>query len=216
MKTCTKCKETKNLTDFNNKKQSKDGYNTQCKICINKRNKEYREKLGDKFRERQMKYYYKNHDKVLELKHRYTLKTKDKKSEYDIEYRANNKEKIAAYKKEWTKNKLKTDIEFKLKRNLRRRVHHALKGSHKSDRTFNLIGCNISEFKKHIESQFQEGMTWENYGKEWHIDHIVPCFTFDLTDKEQQKICFHYSNQRPLWATDNLKRPKTISLSQLT
>jgi hypothetical protein len=52
-------------------------------------------------------------------------------------------------------------------------------------------------------------MSWDNYGiAGWHIDHIKPCCTFDLTDLEQQKQCFHYTNLRPLWAKDNLRRPK--------
>ena len=70
-----------------------------------------------------------------------------------------------------------------------------------------LIGCNISEFIKHIENQFVDNMSWDNYGK-WHIDHIIPCYTFDLTKPEEQERCFHYSNQRPLWAVDNLSRQR--------
>ena len=60
-------------------------------------------------------------------------------------------------------------------------------------------------FMKYIEAQFKPGMTWERYG-EWHVDHIRPCASFDLTDPKQQKICFHYSNLQPLWAADNIKK----------
>ena len=72
-----------------------------------------------------------------------------------------------------------------------------------------LIGCSIEQARAHIESLWQEGMTWSNHTLEgWHIDHIKPINTFDLSDAEQQKICFHYTNLRPLWARDNLSRPK--------
>ena len=78
-----------------------------------------------------------------------------------------------------------------------------------------LVGCSTDFLMGWIEKQFQEGMTWENWGREfhsgqksWHIDHIVPCNTFDLSDINEQKKCFHYTNLRPLWETDNLKRPK--------
>lgn len=59
--------------------------------------------------------------------------------------------------------------------------------------------------------QFEPGMTWENYGTEWHVDHIVPCSYFDLTDPEQQRICFNYRNLQPLWAKDNLEKSNSVS-----
>lgn len=70
-----------------------------------------------------------------------------------------------------------------------------------------LIGCSIEHLKEHIEKQFVEGMNWENwsfYG--WHIDHIRPIASFDLSDPAQVKECFHYSNLQPLWAKDNLSK----------
>ena len=68
-----------------------------------------------------------------------------------------------------------------------------------------LVGCSLDDLRVHIEKQFSEGMTWKNKGK-WHIDHIRPCASFDLTDPEQQKQCFHFSNLQPLWARDNLRK----------
>lgn len=61
----------------------------------------------------------------------------------------------------------------------------------------------------HLESQFEPGMTWENRRK-WHIDHIIPCAAFDLTDTEQQRACFHYTNLRPLWASENISKGTKI------
>jgi hypothetical protein len=72
-------------------------------------------------------------------------------------------------------------------------------------RTEELLGCTISFFIKHLEKHFRPGMSWENYGK-WHIDHIIPCAAFDLGDPSQQRQCFHYTNLRPLWAIQNLKK----------
>lgn len=73
--------------------------------------------------------------------------------------------------------------------------------------TFALIGCTGHELRIYIESLFLIGMSWDNR-RLWHIDHIRPCNTFDLTDPKQQAICFHHTNLRPLWATQNLSRPK--------
>ena len=68
-----------------------------------------------------------------------------------------------------------------------------------------LLGCTLREFRLKLEDQFQPGMNWHNHGK-WHIDHIRPIVMFDLTDFEQQRQCFHFSNFQPLWAKDNLRK----------
>ena len=68
-----------------------------------------------------------------------------------------------------------------------------------------LCGCSLEKLKQHLESQFTEGMTWDNKG-DWHVDHIKPCASFDLTNPEEQKKCFHYTNLQPLWALDNMKK----------
>jgi hypothetical protein len=68
-----------------------------------------------------------------------------------------------------------------------------------------LLGCTLEFLKGYLEAQFVEGMTWDNYG-EWHIDHIIPCADFDLSNPVAQETCFHYSNLQPLWAEDNLKK----------
>ena len=70
-----------------------------------------------------------------------------------------------------------------------------------------MVGCSASELLIHIEAQFTNGMSWDNRS-EWHVDHIKPVCSFDLTDPEQQGVCFHYTNLRPLWARDNLTRPR--------
>jgi hypothetical protein len=93
--------------------------------------------------------------------------------------------------------------------NMRRRVNKAIRDKYagfvrKGGRTTELIGCSIVDLMTHLEKQFMRGMSWENYGyRGWHIDHIRPCAKFDLTDPEQQKACFHFTNLRPLWAADN-------------
>jgi hypothetical protein len=177
--------------------------------------KNWRNNNPEKFKSTRKDHYNKNIEKMREEKSRYVEKSKPQKIAYDIEYRKRNKKKIAEYKKEWAIKKRKDDPIFKIKLNLRRRVHHALKGENKSDNTFNLIGSSPEEFKSYIESLWLEGMSWDNYGTSgWHIDHIRECHTFDLSDPEQQRECFHYSNQRPLWAKDNLSRPKKLHRSK--
>ena len=68
-----------------------------------------------------------------------------------------------------------------------------------------LLGCTASELVKYLESKFLPGMSWENR-KLWHMDHIRPLASFDLSDVEQQHVAFHYTNVQPLWAIDNFRK----------
>jgi hypothetical protein len=209
MKKCKKCNEDKQFSDFPKKSDSKDGFHSLCKVCINLRNKQYRDKNKIKFKIARKKYYSLNREKLLKEKRKYSKKTKDKKAIYDLDYRQNNKQKIQQHKRNW-ENKNKNNPLHKIKRNLRRRVHHAIKDNYKSAATFELIGCSAEQFKIYLESLFLENMSWDNYGSEWHIDHIIPCCNFDLSKEEEQRKCFHYTNQQPLWVKDNLKKAKRI------
>jgi len=88
--------------------------------------------------------------------------------------------------------------------NLRRRVNMVLHGKSKSGRTLQLLGCEVLELKSWLSGWFEPEMTFENYGRIWHIDHNRPCTSFDLSKAEEQRRCFHYLNLRPLFAKDNL------------
>lgn len=85
------------------------------------------------------------------------------------------------------------------------RINAALTKNRKSSTTLDLLGCSVATLSNHLEIQFTEGMVWDNHG-EWHIDHIRPCASFDLSDPEQQRMCFHYTNLQPLWKFDNLSK----------
>lgn len=93
---------------------------------------------------------------------------------------------------------------LKIVRNLRTKVRKVLIGINKSASTLQMLGCSIDELKQHLESRFQPGMTWNNYGYYgWHVDHIRPCSSFDFNDPAAQAQCFHYTNLQPLWRIDN-------------
>ena len=146
--------------------------------------------------------------------------TKEERKAYYKQHYQENKEDISVQKKQrYQENKedinknrrhrRATDPNFKIAGVLRSRIKDAIKNQSaiKSGKTLELLGCTIQKAREHLESQFTEGMGWENhsfYG--WHIDHIRPCASFGLTDPEQQKLCFHYTNLQPLWAEDNLSK----------
>lgn len=90
---------------------------------------------------------------------------------------------------------------------LRKRLRHAAKGAKRySLKIQEIVGCSPEQLRIHLESQFLPWMTWSNHGEKWHIDHEIPCRAFDLTDPEQAKRCFHYSNLRPLEAKENIRK----------
>lgn len=101
----------------------------------------------------------------------------------------------------------------RIKKLLRARIYNAIirqsadtaRTDRKAMPTMQLVGCDVEMLRLHIESQFKPGMTWENMGQ-WHIDHIKPCASFDLSKPEDQMACFHYTNLQPLWARDNLRK----------
>jgi hypothetical protein len=79
----------------------------------------------------------------------------------------------------------------------------------KKSKTSDLLGCSVLEFRKHLQKQFNGGMSWVNYGNgcgKWNIDHIIPVTLYDLSTIDGQKAAFNYKNCRPLWAIENIKR----------
>lgn len=212
MKICSCCDKLKPYKDFGKRSVNKDRLDTHCRVCRRLKAKKYYNSLfEDKRKEIKKKQYWSNRQRHLESSKKYYRNNKDKKSKYDKVYRKKNKKRIAQYKNKWEKERRNLPV-FKIKRNLRRRIHHLLINKHKSSSTFELIGCSAEQFKDHIESLFTEGMSWDNYGfYGWHIDHIIPCCSFDLTQESEQKKCFHYSNQRPMWAKDNLVKGSRLN-----
>lgn len=221
-KECKECRTLKPATDFNSSLTSVDGRKSKCKLCYVQRRENnpelkakfkkssnecaarYRQNNIEKVKEKEKKYKEINKGKIREQIKVYRENNKEKISERTKIYKNNNKEKINERRRKYMESK-QNDPRFKIERSLRGRIWKAVKKGYKTAKTMELLGCEIEVFMKHIENQFTEGMTWENYG-EWHLDHARPCASFNLLDPEQQKICFHYSNLQPLWAKDNLSK----------
>ena len=169
--------------------------------------KVYQQENREKISAQEKVYYQKNKEKKAAYNKVYNQKNREKIAAHIKVYQQENKEKIAATKKVYQQERYKNDPDFKISQNVRRRLRLALKGNSKAAPTMEIIGCTIEELWLHLESKFEPGMTRENHGRfGWHIDHKKPCCAFDLSDLEQQKICFHYSNLQPLWAKDNLEK----------
>jgi len=115
--------------------------------------------------------------------------------------------------REHDRKKWRENLQHRLASNMRRLVHSALTRMttiRKCSRTFDLIGCSVSALKVHLETQFIESMSWENYGSSWHVDHRIPLALFDLSDAGQQRAAFHFENLRPLWKSANHQKSDRV------
>jgi hypothetical protein len=228
MKKCTICHQTKPLDQFYKNKSRKDGLAHRCKSCSAARAKIRRESNKEQIKVSR-KIYYKTHKNQIQAKNRaYYQANKDKFATYHKSRLLETAQRRRAYYQEYNKtidkearkaynnayyHQQKNNPAFKIARNARTRIWIALKGHIKSDSTMDLIGCSRKHLMSHLESQFQSGMTWANYG-DWHVDHVKPCASFDLSSPGQQAKCFHYSNLQPLWAADNFQKSDKIQLYQ--
>ena len=201
VKKCNKCKIEKSVREFCKDKYKKDGYYTLCKSC----RKKPTIKIIISNRKRANK-YYQTHKEKVKLYHQMN---REKILERMKLYRQNHREERKLYARNYYNKILRTNINAKLAHALRNRILKALKNINKSKSTISLLGCSIEEFKKYIESKFKIGMNWKNHGRYgWHIDHIKPCASFDLSKPEEQCKCFHYTNIQPLWWEENLRKMK--------
>ena len=159
-----------------------------------------------KYKETRANYYIKNKDKIDNANSEYYKNNKDRKSEYAKKYVEENKQKVISYRKDYWKKRRKTDCVFRLTDNLRSRVSKAIKRNSKSKGTLQLLGCNGLQFKEYLQKGFTKRMNWENYGSYWHVDHIGPLASFDMSKPKEQQKAFHFTNCQPLEAKENMSK----------
>ena len=205
-KICRVCQQRKKITSFHIKTSNQDGRNTECKNCKNTYSKNLHQKNKSAINSKKKQYYKNNKENIKTRQQNYYINNKEKILLKQKKYQKKNKLKINKYHR----NRRIKDEKYRILHSLRVRLNQTTKGR-LSDSTKKLIGCSLEELKIHLENQFTKGMNWKNYGRNgWHIDHIKPCTSFDLTDPVQQKQCFHYSNLQPLWAKDNISKGNKI------
>lgn len=204
-KLCLKCNTEKPIENFYTKKKNNKSYfSSPCKECINKSTKIYREKNKEKIAE----YFSKNREILNQKKKlkRQSPEEKEKMLAYNRKYRKENREKWKQAKREKHQKNKKNPF-YLITNRLRNRIRKVVKNNSKSASALELLGCSPEEFKNYLINKFTADMTWEDFmnGK-IHIDHIIPCSSFNLLNPEEQKKCFHYTNLQPLWEKDNLKK----------
>ena len=180
VKKCCRCKIISLKSNFHKNKLTKDGYRSACKIC---EKNSYLNNL-----DRKKEYYYNNRDQLL-------AKMKN--------YKKQNRTKINLYEKK----KRETDFVYKLANNIRVRTRTGqsfkFQNVRKTNKTFDLLGCSHSFFKRWIIHQLYGNMTLENYRSVWQIDHCLAISSFNLLDGNDMKKCFNWVNLRPMYSTEN-------------
>lgn len=178
------------------------------------RQRNWAEANKDKVREKGRRWTAANKAKVAAKRRRQRQKDVARANELARKWARANPDKIREYTKrrwpkfvEYQKKRYATDPVFKIRGLIARRILKCLKAknSRKTSSVLAIIDCSIDELKRHIENQFLPGMTWANHGK-WHIDHIRPLASFDLTDWTQLRRAFSRDNMQPLWALDNQRK----------
>jgi hypothetical protein len=172
--------------------------------------KKYKENNIEAIKEWRAQHYKENSEQILKQQKEYYEKNKSVITETNRIWKSANKDKMREWHTKWQKERRKNDIAFRIRGTLHSRVTMAVKKkSKKAALTMELIGCTVEQLRTFLEAEFEEGMSWDNYGRPkegpgWEIDHIRPCASFNLEDPEEQKKCFHWTNLQPLWALDNI------------
>jgi len=176
-----------------------------------KYNKEYYNNNLEKFKEHQKEYYKKNSEKIKKDAKKWRQENPIEIKERKKRHYQKHKEKIKENIKIYLRKKGRNDPIFRLNKNTRSAICASLKGNKNGKHWEELVNYTQEDLRKHLEVQFKEGMTWENYGK-WHLDHRIPISLFVITSAKCKgfKKCWALENLQPLWKKDNLEKSNKL------
>jgi hypothetical protein len=172
---------------------------------------------GRKFKggksESDKRYYKKNRDKRLKYFSDWQKENRDRLYEYHKEWREKNIEGYRKHKREYQKTRKANDPIYKLISNFRTAIYQVLKENNveKNGHYFEILKYSPDELISHLEKQFKDDMSWDNYGK-WHVDHIKPISSFDINEIGDNEFmeCWKLDNLRPLWGEENIRKSNKI------
>ena len=201
--------------------------------------KSYAEKNKKKIADYKSEYATKNREELLRKKKEHYIKNREailaKCKEYESQnrpavlkrsraWREKNKDHVTQWSKQYRegnkgkrRDRYQNDVNHRTASLIRSRLLGAIRAQkcRKTNKTLDLLGCEIGDFKNYLQSLFTKGMTWANQGSFWHIDHIIPLSSFDLSSESQLRQACHWSNMRPLKAKDNLEKSDKMTEPQM-
>ena len=211
MKQCVKCESIfeVNSINFYKRKQSKDGFESICKVCKKEYDKQYKTSNKEKIYTQCKEWNKLNKKKLAESTQNWIQNNQEKHKE--IKKKAfkkflenpENKTKRREYDKGYVKQKRQNNIEYKIKDSIGSMINYHLK-EQKNESTIKYLGCSIKEYIVYLENMFFQEISWENYGVIWEIDHKIPLSSFDLTQEENIFKAFNYQNTQPLFKTTKI------------
>lgn len=172
---------------------------------------------GRKFKggksESDKRYYLKNREKRLQYFSEWQKNNRDYLNDYHQKWRDENIEKHRKTKREYERSRKARDPLYKLISNFRTAIYQVLKESNveKNDHYFDILPYSQEGLIQHLENQFTDDLTWDNYG-EWHVDHILPISSFNIEEMGDEEFikCWSLDNLRPLWGEDNIRKSNLI------
>lgn len=204
-KTCTMCNTEKGITDYYKKASGAYGVQSECKDCNKARvKKNYSENREARVEQKRI-YFSNNREKVLVGLKNYYYSNREKELERKKDYALRNKDIIRKRGREYEK-KISKDPLYRIKQNTKDRIRKVCGGIDLPKSKIKYIGCSGSELRSYLESKFYDNISWDNYGKVWHVDHKIPVSWFDLSIEEERCKAFHYTNLQPLLALENISK----------
>lgn len=218
-KVCTKCEKELGLSSYWKCAGHKDGLAYWCKDCSRKNIKKWKEAHPNYDVEYSKRYHKERPNASKENHRRYNEKYPGKHAQDQLKWTDRNPN----YDKVYKKNKYYEDVQFRVAVNLRNRIRNAIRRQANKDgacvqkpgSAWSDLGCDWPTYKAWMEAKFQPEWTWTGPGRKlWHIDHVVPLASFDLTNREQFLKAVHYTNQQPLLGKDNLTKYTKLNWSK--
>jgi len=187
---CLKCKQAKSPNEFYKATRRKNGLTQWCKDCSSQYHAEYHQTHKERLKQYRRDWAINNPDKMRAYWTKPDAKAKQKQR-----------------KREWDRKRA-ADPVFRLGNNIRGNMYHALKAKKGFRKWETLIGYTLEDLIKHLTPQFSDGMTWENYGNVWHVDHITPksWFKYDSTEHPAFKECWALKNLQPKLKVENIRK----------
>lgn len=187
-KVCAKCGVEQDAAAFSLHCRSRDGRRSECKQCVREYRARNRQRIQDYKRE------YRKRRRAARPPPKPLVPGRERQREYE-------------------KRRYNADVEYRLRCNLRRRLRDFVRQKERG--TLEYLGCTLEHFKRWLSWQFDERMTWANFGTYWHLDHVRPCSSFDLTQPQHVAACFHWTNIQPLEAGANVRKSNRVDARDL-
>jgi len=209
-KMCIKCKQLKPITEFYERKVNKDKLTGQCKSCIIKDVQKRQQQNLECYKEYKKKY---RETHICEIQEYY----KNNKDKYLVcmqKWRQENREYYLSNRRKY-ESKRRKDIKHRLNKSISTGILQSLKGNKNGQHWKTLLNYTLEELQICLEKQWTGGMTWQNYGSAWHIDHRIPISAFNFSKPEHLdfKRCWALSNLQPMWASENISKSNKLAES---